>query len=72
MYICIKEQIMEETQNQIVENSGRKKKKFVYLDKYEMNKDRIDEKIKFLELSINICYVLIAALSACLIIAFFK
>lgn len=44
------------------EKSFKKKKKFVYLDKFETYKEDTDEKIRLMQRSINICYISIGVL----------
>jgi len=68
MYICVKEPVMEETQNQVVESSTRKKKKFVYLEKYELYKEQTDEKIRLMQTSINIGYGILGVIITCLVV----
>jgi len=56
---------MEESQNQVEEKEltsiagNKKKKKFVYLEKYENYKDYMHHRVKALEKSISIAYVLL-------------
>lgn len=69
MYICAKEIIMEETQNQAESNYNKKKKKFVYLEKYDLYREQTDDKIQLMQRSINISYVIIAALAVAVAIA---
>jgi len=52
---------MEEPETEI--KSFKKKKKFVYLDKYEAYKETTDDKIKLMQKSINICYAVIGGLA---------
>jgi len=47
--------------------SDKKKKKFVYLDKYEKNKDLVNDQIMSLRTSMRIFYVVIAILGLTLI-----
>jgi hypothetical protein len=63
---------MEETQNQVEGNYNKKKKKFVYLEKYDLYKEETDEKIQLLQKSINISYIVIAALIVAVTIALLK
>jgi len=49
---------MEEPENSTGEKSFKKKKKFVYLDKFETYKEVTDEKIRLMQKSINISYVI--------------
>lgn len=73
MYICVKEPVMSENKNQVVESSTRKKKKFVYLDKYELHKDQIDERIRLIQVSVNIGYGILGVIITCLVVlALFK
>lgn len=51
---------MEETNNQAEKSSNKKKKKFVYLEKYEVYKEQTDGKIKQLEKAVNFSYLLMA------------
>jgi len=68
-----KGKVMEENENiveelkKIYSSKDKKKKKFVYLDKYETYKDQTDEKIRLMEKSINLCYILIGGLIAAII-----
>ena len=64
--------IMEENQNQVEGNYNKKKKKFVYLEKYELFKEETDEKIQSIQKSINISYIVIAALVLAVTIALLK
>jgi hypothetical protein len=64
--------IMEETQNQVEGNYNKKKKKFVYLEKYDLYKEETDEKIQLMQKSINISYIVIAALIVAVTIALLK
>lgn len=48
---------MQETENKEEEKSFKKKKKFVYLDKYETYKELTDDQITALQRSVNFCYV---------------
>jgi hypothetical protein len=59
---------MEEKENIIDElkkiyPDEKKKKKFVYLDKYEAYKENADGRLHILERSLNICYVGIGVLA---------
>jgi hypothetical protein len=63
---------MEETQNQVEGNYNKKKKKFVYLEKYDLYKEETDEKIQLMQKSINISYIVIAALIVAVTIALLK
>jgi hypothetical protein len=63
---------MEENQNQVEGNYNKKKKKFVYLEKYELFKEETDEKIQSIQKSINISYIVIAALVLAVTIALLK
>lgn len=47
--------------------SDKKKKKFVYLDKYEKNRDLVNDQIMSLRTSMRIFYVVIAILGLTLI-----
>ena len=60
---------MEETQNQAESNYNKKKKKFVYLEKYDLYREQTDDKIQLMQRSINISYVIIAALAVAVAIA---
>ena len=59
---------MEENENVIEElkkiypNRDKKKKKFVYLDKYQDYVQGVQEVIESLRYNLNICYLLIAGL----------
>lgn len=46
----------------------KKKKKFVYLDKYEAYKESTDGRIHSLERSLNICYVGLGVLATWLLL----
>jgi len=48
---------MQETENQQENSQGKKKRKYVYLDKYEVYKADTDYRISILERSLNGCYV---------------
>lgn len=50
----------------------KKKKKFVYLDKYETYKEITDEKIRLMQRSLNICYLGLAVLLAAIILIALK
>lgn len=72
MYICRKEKIMEETQNQVEGIFNKKKKKFVYLDKYELYKEITDAKIGHLERALNAGYVVVGILTVWIILLTIK
>lgn len=72
MYICRKEKIMEETQNQVEGIFNKKKKKFVYLDKYELYKEITDAKIRHLERALNAGYVAVGILTVWIILLTIK
>lgn len=59
---------MEEPETSTGEKSFKKKKKFVYLDKYEAYKETTDEKIKLMQTSINIGYGILAVIVTCLVV----
>jgi hypothetical protein len=50
-------------EEQEIEKSFRKKKKFVYLDKYETYKTHTDDRIRLIQKSINMNYILIGLLA---------
>ena len=54
------------------EKSFKKKKKFVYLDKYEAYKESTDDKIRLMQKSINICYVVIGILTIAVVLLAIK
>ncbi len=64
---------MEENEN-VIEGlkklypSDKKKKKFVYLDKYDAYKESTDARLHLLERSINGCYISLAILTTLLVI----
>lgn len=58
---------MESTQNQAEATANKKKKKFVYLEKYESYKESTDERIRLMQKSINIGYAIMGILF-CLIV----
>lgn len=59
---------MEESQVTTEDKSFKKKKKFVYLDKYEAYKESTDEKIRLMQTSINIGYAIMGVLVTCIIV----
>jgi hypothetical protein len=63
---------MEEPENSTGEKSFKKKKKFVYLDKFETYKEVTDEKIRLMQRSINICYLALAVQAAAIVILALK
>lgn len=67
---------MEENENVIEElkkiyPSEKKKKKFVYLDKYETYKESTDAKLHLMERSLNACYIGLAILASWLLLITF-
>lgn len=58
---------MEEPEIKQEEKSFKKKKKFVYLDKYETYKEITDEKIRQMSVSINIVYAILGVVVTALI-----
>ncbi len=65
--------IMEEKENIIDElkkiyPDEKKKKKFVYLDKYEIYKEITDTRLHSLERSLNACYIGIGILAVCIVL----
>jgi hypothetical protein len=63
---------MEETHNQVEAGSIKKKKKFVYLEKYEAYKEAADARMNSLERSLNVGFVAIGILVVWIILLTIK
>lgn len=51
-----------------VERSFKKKKKFVYLDKYDTYKENTETRLHSMERSLNVCYVGLGVLATWLLL----
>lgn len=56
------------TSENVEERSSKKKKKFVYLDKFETYKEVTDERIRQMSVSINIVYAILGVVVTALIV----